>query len=373
MLFRCGIEHEVALLNAGNEFVDWTNTTFAELEKIVAGLPLYPSDYPQLRIGDAGIKHKRWYVEGYERFDSKGQVIDCPPKGIEIRTTIHDSIEGAVQELMESFRALQAAAGAAGFTPVCISFNPHRTRFVPDPPLNAYEKKQRATSPEVSTADLPMLTQGPDISLSAEELSPDEIIDAGAKLTYYSPYVVPFSFSSPFYCGELWEGLSVRTFRRTGRRPAAMVFLDDPGRMIASTPSLTQEARIPAENGRIEFKAFDSCRDFRHYARLATLLKGLILDRTLTGRAVIPDAQLHQKCARHGFDDPCIYDPARQILAAATAALEDPVDIQHLEPLQQMLEARQTPAHAMIDAFRQSDSIEESLLLPAGDCVGNDL
>ena len=95
MKFRFGIEHEVALLNSRNEFVDWTNTTFEQLENIVAGLPLYPADYPQLRIGDAGIKHKRWYVEGYERFDSKGKVIDCPPKGIEIRTTIHDSIGGA--------------------------------------------------------------------------------------------------------------------------------------------------------------------------------------------------------------------------------------------------------------------------------------
>ncbi|MGB5986254.1 MAG: glutamate-cysteine ligase family protein [Desulfobacterales bacterium] len=362
MKFRVGIEHEVAFINAKGQFVDWTNTRFDDLQAIVAELPLYPTDYPQLRVGDAGIKHKRWYVEGFERFDMQGKVIDCPPKGIEIRTSIHDSIEGVVAELSESFETLKKVAATAGFTPVCISFNPNQTRFVPNPPLNPYEQRRRAGSPEVQTADLPMLTQGPDISLSSPGLSAAQIIDAGQKLTYYSPYLVPFSFSSPFYNGGLWEGLSVRTFKRTGLRPAALVFIDDPRRMIASTPSLTQKARLPAEAGRMEFKAFDSCADFQHYARLATLLKGLIQDNTLTGRAVVPDARLHQRSARHGFDDPRIYALAHQILKAALQALSDPAELAHLADLGHMLECRQTPAHAMIKAFQQSDSIEASLL-----------
>ena len=367
MKFWFGIEHEVALINARGQFADWTNTKFAQLEQIVSDLPLYPSDYPQLRIGDAGIKHKRWYVEGFERFDMNGRVIDCPPKGIEIRTTMHPSIDGAVTELTESWRLLSEAAALHGFTPVCISFNPYRTRFVPRPPLNVYEIRQRSSSPEVRTADLPMLTQGPDINLSCRELTIQESIDAAQKLTFYSPYMVPFSFSSPFYQGKLWDGLSVRTFRRTGLRPAAMVFIDDGAHMIDSNPSLTQPARLPSEKGRIEFKAFDSCIDFQHYARLAALLKGLILDRSLTGRAMVPDAALHQRSARLGFQDPQIRDMADRILSAAAAALSAIGEQQRVAALRPMIESRQTPAHAMIRAYGRHPSIEAALLqLAAG-------
>ena len=67
-----------------------------------------------------------------------------------------------------------------------------------------------------------MLTYGPDLNISVAGLSCERVIDIGRKLTYYSPYIVPFSYSSPFYQGCLWQGLSVRTFLRTGRRPAVM-------------------------------------------------------------------------------------------------------------------------------------------------------
>jgi hypothetical protein len=117
MNFKFGIEHEVAFLRANGQFADFANTAFAELAAIVAQLPEYEQDYPQLRIGDAGIKRKRWYVEGFERFSLAGEVIDCPPKGIEIRTTVHESIEGAIAQLQESFQQLCQQALTAGFSP----------------------------------------------------------------------------------------------------------------------------------------------------------------------------------------------------------------------------------------------------------------
>ena len=80
MNFRFGIEHEVAFLRADGQFADFENTTFAEFDAIVAKLPHYEQDYPQLRVGDAGIKLKRWYIEGFERFSETGEVTDCPPK-----------------------------------------------------------------------------------------------------------------------------------------------------------------------------------------------------------------------------------------------------------------------------------------------------
>jgi len=363
-MFAFGIEHEVAFLNQDGQFVDFVSTPFAALDAIIEALPFYEEDYPQLRIGAAGIKRKRWYIEGFERYDLSGKFTSCPPKGIEIRTTIHDTIQGAVDELSASFDLLLEKAVPAGFVPVYISFNPFCTAFVPDPPLNEYEAHRRGHTPEKRTAVLPMLTYGPDLNFSLRGLSAKEIIDIGSKLTYYSPYIVPFSFSSPFYNGDLWEGLSVRTFKRTGARPAAMVYLEKSEELITSNPTLTKVARLPAEIGRIEFKAFDSCADFELYASLLALLKGLALDDTLPGRATIPDAALHQRSARGGFSDELIAEGSAAVLRAATRALQDDADQRWLARLDEMFEYRVTPAHDLIQVYQETDSIMSALRSP---------
>ncbi|HEY54479.1 MAG TPA: glutamate--cysteine ligase [Caldilineae bacterium] len=357
MNFTFGLEHEVAFLRADSSFADFSNTAFTEFDQIIRELPIFDSDYPQLRVGDAGIKVKRWYIEGYERFGDSEKVIGCLPKGIEIRTTLHDSIKGVIAELCENYALLRQVAVAHGFSPVCISFNPYLTIFTPDPPLNAYEHRRRMTSPEMQTAEIVMLTYGPDLSFSIAGLSTEKIIDIGRKLTFYSPYILPFSFSSPFYGGEVWDGLSVRTFHRTGPRPACMVFIDEPDKMIDSAPSLTQHARVPAETGRIEFKAFDSCCDFSLYAALLALLKGLGLDDSLPDRATTPDAARHQHVARVGFSDDAICQEAGRVLAAAREALGDDPDADLLVPLEQMLVTRETQAGHMIRAYREQGSI----------------
>src|SRR5690349_6567583 len=108
--FRFGIEHEAAFLRGDGTYADWTNTTFGELNRIIDGLPLFDSDYPSLRIGDLGIKKKRWYNEGYERYGEDGAFTYCQAKGIEIRTSIRDSIDAAVAELEVSMAALSRVA-----------------------------------------------------------------------------------------------------------------------------------------------------------------------------------------------------------------------------------------------------------------------
>ena len=362
MNFRFGIEHEVAFLRPNGQLADFENTAFDEFESIVARLPQYEQDYAQLRIGDAGIKLKRWYVEGFERFDMNGKVIDCPPKGIEIRTTICNGIEGAIAQLKESFYWLQAEAARDNFVPALTSFHPYKHEFVPTPTLNAYEQERRRDSPEAETAHIPMLTQGPDLNLSVEGMTTAQLIDIGRKLTYYSPFIIPFSYSSPFYRGKLWSGLSARTFYRTGARPAAMVFVDSATDLIESVPSLTQIARVPAEAGRIEFKAFDSCGDFDLYASLCALLKGLVLDTTLPERRTVPDATLHQTSARLGFENEQIYRTAQVALAAATHALENDPDQKYLSVLEEMLEQKQSPAHQMKALYEEGDAIEKILV-----------
>ena len=360
-MFYFGIEHEVALINHQGKFADFSSTKFAEFSQIVDKLPTYPSDYPQLYVGDAGIKKKRWYIEGFERFADSEEVIDCLAKGIEIRTTIHSNIQGAIHELTTSFILLRELATSFGFFPVLVSFNPYNRIFDPQPPLNEYEIRQLGAYPDEQTANIYMVTYGPDLNISVADLPIERVIDIGRKFTYYSPYIVPFTYSSPFYDGSLWQGLSVRTFIRTGKRPATLVFVQYQEQLIKSVPSLTKIARIPAEIGRIEFKACDSCDDFTIYAGLLALLKGLILDESLTGRATIPDANLHQISATTGFDNEEIFSNSQQILQAAEIALANDSDINLLTPLKNILSQRKTKSHQLIEMFQRLGSIEETL------------
>lgn len=356
-MFRFGIEHEVAFLRPDGQFADFANTTFAELDELIAQLPLYPEDYPGLHVGDAGIRKKRWYIEGVERFDESGALCHFDAKGIEIRTTAHPTIQGAVAELEQSYRRLAAVARAAGFTPINLAFHPFRTGYAYDPPLNAYERQLHQDEPEYQTEHLPMMTFGPDFNLSWSDLSPAQVIDMGRKLTAYSPAIVPFSFNAPFYGGQLWEGLSVRTAIRTGARPAVRVYLADAADLLASTPILTRLARNSHEVGRIEFKACDSCGDFALYAALLALLKGLLLDATLPARATTPDAAAHQHAAHSGLADAAVAREAAMVLSAAARALRDDPDAQLLEPLALALIRRTCPAQSLREATQAAGSV----------------
>ena len=140
-----------------------------------------------------------------------------------------------------------------------------------------------------------------------------------------------------------------------------MVFLEKQEELIKSVPSLTKIARIPAEVGRIEFKAFDSCSDFSIYAGLLALLKGLILEESLSGRAIVPDAKKRQISAKEGFDNQEIFENAKQIIQLVETALKNDPDVSLLAPLKTLLEKRETPAHAMINMYKKTNSIEETL------------
>jgi gamma-glutamyl:cysteine ligase YbdK (ATP-grasp superfamily) len=346
--FRYGIEHECALLRANGQFMDFANTSFEELQAIVDTLPFHLSDYPNLRIGDLGIKLKRWYVEGYERFDSQGQFLRCDPKGIEVRTSVHHDIGTAAAELQGSYGLLADHAQSFRFRPIQVSHNPFRDSYRLTPDLNAWERRFRGECPEDTTAHLHMTTYGTDLNISAPQLDTERAVELGTKLTFYSPYVIPFTFSSPFYLGQLWGGLSIRTHIRTGVRPAVRVFVSDAGQLLDSSPSLTKLARTEAEVGRIEFKACDACADLDIYAELLTLLKGLIIDNTLPGRRITPDPSLHKLSARHGFEHDEIRTGAQMVLRAAKSSLLEPEDQRRVTRLEERLESRECPARAMM-------------------------
>ena len=350
--FRYGIEHEAALLRADGTFADFTNTTFGELAAIVADLPENPADLADLRVGDVGIKRKRWYVEGYERFDERGALLRCDPKGLEIRTVIHGSVDDAVAALRADQVRLDEAAARHGLGVTAIGFNPVRSVYRVEPAFNAWERAHRQGSPEERTAHLHMTTYGPDLNLSWAGSTPEELVDAARKLTALSPCLVPLSFSSPFRDGAPWGGLSARTHLRTGARPAVMAFLAEGVPQVPADPSLTQPARLAAEVGRLEFKAFDACPDVTLYGELLSLLTGLVLDDTLTARRTVPDAGAHQRAARTGYADPELRAAAERALDAAAEAVADrPADATRLATLRARFDNDESPARDLLARY----------------------
>lgn len=354
MRFRYGIEHELAILRAG-AFADFTDLSFDELQAVVDALPSDGADYPDLRIGDQGIKRKRWYVEGYERFDDTGGLVRCDPKGLEVRTRIHDSVEAALRALADDVALLDAELGSRGLASCAVGFNPVRSAYVIDPPLGAWERAHRIGSPEERTAHLHMVTYGPDLNLSGEGI---DVVDAARKLTHYSPWLVPLSFSSPFRDGRPWGGLSARTHLRTGARPAVLVFLGKDEPQIASDPSLTQPARLAAEVGRLEFKAFDAIGDLPLYGELLSLLTGLVLDETLPGRRTTPDGAAHRHVATVGLADDEVHAGTGALLDAAEHALAGrAADLARLASLRGRWARRECAAVAMLADYEAGQPV----------------
>jgi hypothetical protein len=367
---RYGIEHELALVRPDGSLADFGSLTHAEVAAVVDELPGLPDDQADLRIGDAGIRLKRWYAEGYERLGEDGELARFDPKGIEIRTTVHDSVEATEAQLTADAGLLAEVAGRHGLRPVAIGHHPTRCSYTLDPPPNAHERALMAGSPEERTAPLHMVTWGPDLNLSFPEsgTDPSVLADAAAKLTYYSPYLVPWSFSSPFRDGRPWGGHSARTSRRTGARPAALAYLEPGAPLLPTDPSLVRHAGIPGEIGRIEFKAFDAVAILRSedpagsadaephlMGALLSLLTGVLCSESLNGRRRIPDVAAHRRSALHGWSDPGIRAGSAAVLGAARAALRgDPVHSHRLELLSDRLMRRTTVAGRMLRRFRES-------------------
>lgn len=344
---RFGLEAEFALVHAERGFCDFTSLTYAQAQAVVDRLPDHGD--PDLTRGDLEVKVTRWYVEGDERYDGAGGFLRCVPKGLETRTPVRDSIGAVTAQLADQTALLAGAAAVDGYRLAAVGRNPWRD-YAPDPPYNAWERELHRRKPEYAAPEAYMVGYGPDLNLSCPDWGPDRVLDVARKLTALSPALVPFSFSSPFAAGEV-VALSTRTLVRAPVRPSARAFLPEPA------PPVGVRARIPAEVGRVEFKAFDALPTPDLYAPLLALLAGLALDGTLADRADRPDPAAHARAARAGFDDPGIRAAAGAVVDAADRALTGTLYGGMLVPLRHMLERRRTPAHDLIDSFRRTGEI----------------
>lgn len=353
---KFGIEAEYALLRPDGTFADYTNTDLWEVRALLSGLPDYR--HPELRVGDAGIREKNWYIEGDERFDKRGRPAGFAFKGVEIRTPVLGSINGSMASLRELRCMLHAELETHGWSIVSIAFNPCTASY--EPIYTQWEKDLQASHIANSLPQISTLSYGPDFNFSLAGCSPAAVVEQVRRLTYYSPYIVPFSFSSPFLGGAVWEGLSYRTFRRTGLRPAALAHLSG-----QHDHPLVKEADPASQHLRIEFKAFDMIADDRLLSELFHLVVGIALAdaRHLPGVVDLPDRELHQKVAITGFDDDEVHEEAASIVRFARAALRERGFEHELPLMETMLATRRTLAHAMREHFERNGSLFQPLLV----------
>ncbi|WP_066911927.1 glutamate-cysteine ligase family protein [Millisia brevis] len=354
--WRFGIEFEYLLVTAQTGAVrDFTDLDFATLTAALADPPGRTD--PSLETGDLGIKSGYWYLEGDERFDPTGHLTDLLVKGVEIRTPPRPTIAAAIDSLTDVETQLLSRLARAGLGAGIVGHNPRTDRYRLDPPLNDWEIRMREEHPEYALAEVSNVTYGPDLNLSYTPADDDAARRIARRLTYYSPYLVPFSFSSPFRSGQVWSGPSIRTHIRTGPRAAVRVYLDG----ADGTPPLEVPARSASERGRIEFKAFDAIPALDLMAALFALVAGIALADDLPGRAAVPDRELHRVAGAEGWSDPRIVAGAAEMLDAARAALASDDELRcavtDLEVLVRLLAERITPADLLVDHYRRAGTM----------------
>lgn len=365
-MMRCGIEYEYLLVDVAGETAgrirDFGNLRY---EEIAAWLDDKPGRAdPALATGDLGIKSGYWYLEGDERFHPDGRFRTLMVKGVEIRTPPADSVAQAMQRLLEIEKQLAAQLAGRGLGLAIAAFNPRAAGYAFDPPLNAWERELRGRHRGYDGSLISTLSYGPDINLSMPGWTPQQSLDAARKLNYYAPWLTPFSFHSPFAANAVWPGFSKRSFERCLLRPAVKLYLSEAE--LAALPersALAFPARIPGEAGRIEFKAFDAMPTPRLLAACCHLLVGVCLAEGLHGRSEQTDPALYQRAARVGFGDETIVAASGQLLEQAERALRahgqaDAADA--LQPLHHLLEQRRTPAHGLLDFWRQTGLMHRS-------------
>lgn len=362
--FNFGIEHEIPLVDLNGNFLDYRKLDFNGLNKIVQKFPVYQNDYPNLRIGDLGLKVKRLYIEGFELYDENGYLIKEYPKGFELRTNLFGNIEDLFDDFLRDFNIFKKEAYNLRFKPTFISFNPFLIRPKIKIELHKYEKKLRKEDQGRKTALFTLLTYGPDLNISFQDLNDYDVFNIVQKLNYYTPFIVPFSFSSPFYKGKLWDGYSVRIFLRSKLRPACIGFVENEKLLKNLTTQkiwILNKARLSREAKRIEYKAIDTIWDINIYKGIMMLLKGLILDSNLKGKSFWPDLKLIEISVHYGFDDNLIYDGAFEILNSAYKVLKSNEDRKYIKYLFEILKNRHMFSKILIKDYLKSRSINKVL------------
>lgn len=338
-MLKIGIEHEFVFQDTNGVYLDFENAAYETFQKIVDAFPHFEQDTAFFDCKSLEKQPKRCYVEGFERYSENGELLETVPKGLEIRTLPHFSIDDVVKEFADSYLKVMEIASTFGLSPLLTSYHPFKTTVDFASPLNKKELSLRSEE-WLEVAFNSMLLHGIQINVSLPQGSKEELIDLLNKVNYYMPFIIPFAFSSPFSKSGTFEGLSYRTYFRSGTRHLA---------------------RIQKRKGVdvIEFAGLDACGDIQLLRALLLLYEGLLLDRSLNKRAELHNREVVKLSALKGFSDAKIKEGGVQVLEAVKEHFAQEPELWHM--LYKMLEKNDSYAARMKLAYAQNGSIMECI------------
>lgn len=338
-MLNIGIEQEFVFADESRQYLDADNTSYSVFSNIVDQLSAHEGDDSILECKSLEQYPKRCYVEGFERHDPEGKVIETIPKGLEIRTLPHDSVDGLVVEFRSTYADVMRQARQAGLSPVLTSMHPFKSSLELNGRLDATEQRVRTES-RLAVAKRSMLTHGLHVNVSVAGYSAEQMQDLVEKINYYTPSMVPWSFSSPFRNGGVFDGLCARNHSRAGTR--SMADLDNRNGIQV-----------------LEFRGFDALSDTRLLTALLKLFCGFLMDKSLQGRASVQDPDRLIRSSLYGFSDPEFRAESLAILKGAKPALAGDPD--SLELLEEMLEHNDSSSARMKQCYANSGNIMDCI------------
>lgn len=288
-MIKIGIEQEIVFKSLENKFLDFENTNYKMYQDIIKKLPFYEEDKKYFECKSLENIPKRWYIEGIELFDDEHKLVETLPKAIEIRTSPHINIKSLVEEFSQSFNLLEKEASSQKIYPVLTSSNPFRDKFEKEIEIQPRDKKN------FDIAKNSMLTYGMHVNISIDSISLQSLKKIKDKINYYMPFIIPFSFSSPFLNSQEFKGLCYRNYKR------------------AETRELVNIKQYKDINI-IEFRAFDACASKELLSALIYLIKAIIKAKCLDKHTNTQDKELIKKSAINGFNDIVIKKGCKNIL-----------------------------------------------------------
>ncbi|MDM5271405.1 glutamate-cysteine ligase family protein [Sulfurovum sp. zt1-1] len=338
-MVQIGIEHEFVFKDSNGIYLDFETAQFPIFQQIVDAFPYFENDDEFFECKSLERRPKRCYVEGFERYDSDGQLVETIPKGLEIRTLPYENLDDLLSEFTNSYLALMKITKDFGFSPLLTSLHPFKNNVTLHKPLNQTELDLR-TPEALNIAINALLWHGLHVNVSIQGYTHEQMTDLVHKLNYYTPFIIPFSFSSPFYEGKLFEGLSYRTFKKANKARKAAQLQNRKGSYV------------------IEFRGYDACGDANLMKALILLVKGLVLDKTLHKRALTQDPEMLKLSALEGFENQTIKTEAIGVLEAVKSVIADG---QVFEELQRMLYTNDSYALKMKQSFLETGDILQSI------------
>jgi len=312
-MMKIGIEHEFVFKNANGDYLDFANTEYALFQKVITNFPYVENDERYFECKSLESKPKRCYVEGFERYDEKGNITTTIPKGLEIRTRPHTSCEALMEEFTVSYRHMKNLAEEVGLSPLLVCWHPFKDTVAFDKPLSLTERKKRTQDAE-DRAMHSMLSSGMHFNVSVASFSFEQMQQLLYKINYYAPFIIPYSFSSPF-SKSMSFCLSNRNYH---------LYIE---RWPIAYATRRKNSAI------IEFRGFDACGDAKLLKALLLLFKALVADTTLQGSRKSPDKKLLTASVCDGFDDPVIKNEGKFLLNVLQKRIADKEAVQLLRAI----------------------------------------